>query len=245
MNDLTLADWGHGPLSGFIRTANENTARFFQTQPTNAFRLEELDGLFLKVAENLLNSVEVLANFLLFRAHSAFRASVRLTTAGQVYESYLLLRSCLEAGLYGLHVSRNREDALLWLDRDQSEEARKRMRDTFKIGVLLEEVGATDARLRDDVGRLYQLTIDLGGHPNPLGVLSMAEWIHDKDGVKYNGVYITNSPTLIGASLMTTARVGLVTLRLFRHVHPERFEIMGVTPEVDRLWRLVSSVRPK
>jgi hypothetical protein len=239
MTDLNPADWGHRPLSGFIRTANDNTARVFQTQPKNAARWEELDGIFLKVAESLVNSLEVLPNFLFWRAHSALRASIRLTTAGQVYESYAVLRNCLEAGLYALHVFRKPEDAQLWLDRDQSEESRKRMREAFKIGTLLEEVGATDTSLGDSVRQLYQATIEMGAHPNPRGVISMAEWVHDKDGVTYNGVYLTNSPALIGASLTTLAKVALVTLRLFRNVHPQRFDIVGATSDVDRLWRLV------
>jgi len=228
-------DWGSGPLGGFIRQANDNSANFFIHQPNNAKRLADIDAMFVRAIDLLQNSLELLPNFLLFRAHAIFRTAVRLFTSGQHYESYVLLRACLETGLYALHAAKNSADVELWLNREESTEFRARMKRAYRLRGLLTELQQIDGDLYRKVADLYELTIDLGGHPNPRGVLSMAEWKRDEAGISYNAVYLSNDPILMGASFMSAARVAIVTLSVFRHVHRERFEIMGLTQEIARI----------
>jgi hypothetical protein len=226
--------WGEDHLSGFIRLAYENSWATFVGQPFFQ-HLIKIDAAFEKAIDTLHNSPKVLPNFFLLRAHSSFRAGARLSTSTQVYESYPVLRACLESGVYGLHVDENPGDAKVWLDRDETDDALKAMKKAFLIGPLLEELKETDAGLYEVVRILYERTIDLGAHPNPLGMLAMAEMTKDEKGVNYGAVYLTNNPTLVAGSLKTTAQVGIAVLRLFRHVHTERFDLIGLSDDIKHL----------
>lgn len=86
-------------------------------------KLAEIDGVFRKLIDNLLNTHDWFAAFFLLRAHSAFLAGSHLAMSGQAAEAYASLRLCLENGLYGLYLARNPGSRALHRLRRPSERA--------------------------------------------------------------------------------------------------------------------------
>jgi len=105
---LELPDnWQSDSISSFISDAFNNsvaTITNFRELPIIQI-LIKINDLFLrsnKIKCHPLKEV-LLPNFFV-RAHSAFLAATRLATSGQVVETYMVARGCLENALYALFI---------------------------------------------------------------------------------------------------------------------------------------------
>jgi hypothetical protein len=66
--------------------------------------------------------------FLFVRAHSTYRAAIRLATSGQMPEAFSLLRGCIEYSLYGSYLHKFPSVIQTWIGRDDSEAGKKKAR---------------------------------------------------------------------------------------------------------------------
>lgn len=117
--------WGDDELSKFATDAFKNSLATFVHKREETQLLVAVDKCFHLIAQNLSNPPNFLVAIFLARSHSAFRAAARLATSGQIPESYVLLRSCIEYALYGLHIHINSEAAETWILRHDDESAQK------------------------------------------------------------------------------------------------------------------------
>jgi hypothetical protein len=124
-------------LSKFIQDTTENTYVTFDNLKEWYNRLKGIHEAFSKVAENMDRTRDFIASFFLFRSHSAYLAGVKLALSGQIPEAYMVLRGTLECALYGLYVARKASVREIWLRRDEDEEAKKKVRQEFKVGNIL------------------------------------------------------------------------------------------------------------
>ena len=134
------AGWGQDELTKFIELARRNQYATFQNLGGPYRRLRELDDLFLKALSNLDNPTEWVPAFFFYRSHSAFRAAVQLSMAGQIPETYMVLRGCLEFALYGVYFWRNPDSWPIWCERHESPAAKKKVRKEFKTRALFDAV---------------------------------------------------------------------------------------------------------
>src|SRR5712691_11655393 len=90
------ADWGQDALSEFIETARQNTLATFANLRPQYNRLREIHLLYHDLVNNLHNTPDWFSAFFVMRAHASYLGSVRLALSGQVPETYIVLRGCLE-----------------------------------------------------------------------------------------------------------------------------------------------------
>src|SRR5712692_9256507 len=96
--------WGNDSLSALIEVANRNTFRVFVHLKDWFIRLQEIDAVFEKFGENMLNIPLFYEPLLFVRSHSSYRAALRLASSGQIPQDFSLLRGSLEYALYGLYL---------------------------------------------------------------------------------------------------------------------------------------------
>ncbi len=227
--------WGEDELSKFIDTAQENTYATFQRGPDSYRRLSDIDATFREAVSCLNKYPEPVVPPLFVRSHGCFLGGARLALSTQVYEANPVLRSCLEAALYGLLVAKKPELQRTWVNRNESPKSLTKMKGEFTIRACFQMLQAEDPRCHAQIKQLYDRTIDFGAHPNPLGVLSNLEFRSDDDGHKISTHYMTDNTVRIVHALKTTAQIGVGALWIFRLAIPKRFEIMGLVERIEEL----------
>ena len=125
-------------LDDFLKKAEHNVLAWSETFPGYRARLEGIHDGYGLLLEGLQNTPDWVIVMFVLRANSAFLASCRLVLSGQIVESYVTSRACLEASLYGVYLHRHSDDFPIWRDRDNDEASRKACRDTFRIRRMLD-----------------------------------------------------------------------------------------------------------
>ena len=139
------------------------------------------------------------------------------------------MRQCLEAALYGAYINQHPNAFETWVKRIQDDASRQKMKKEFTVANLRKTLETLDPDTFALWSRLYEKTIDFGAHPNPSALLSaLKKQEHDK-GIRWEVSYLTKEPEVIRGAMKSVAQVGIVSLRVFRHVFPKRFETLGIT----------------
>lgn len=230
--------WGDDRLSEFLAISQDNVRAALENIPEDWRRLKEIDHDFHSLVENLhelSDPTRFAAVPFCQRAHANYRAAAGLALAGQVYESYVVDRACLESALYGFLVFSDEDAFETWLDRPNGPSARAKMKRRFSARKAIESLRKTAPRLGAKAEKLYEATIELGAHPNPFGVLSAAEIDHSSAGVRFDTVYLADDPDLLRAALRTCAQAGLIALDVSCRIFPDRASVLGVGEELPRL----------
>jgi hypothetical protein len=228
-------DWGKDSLSEFIETARHNTIATFANLPNQYKILENIHEIYKYITENLINTPEWFASFFLLKSHSAYLGGVRLAISGQCAETYMALRGCIEAAIYGLYLSRNQESQETWLNRNNNAESLKKVKNEFQIGKLLSFLKSIDPLIHRVSVRLYDLTIDYGAHPNELALTSLLRKTEEKGMVEFNLNYLSGEGPAFRLAIKIAAEVGLCSLYIFKNVYKERFSILGIDEKLDTL----------
>lgn len=230
------AGWGTDELSKFLQTAQENQwATFHNLKPAYKI-LARIDECFMQIAENMLNPKNMLAGLLLFRSHSAYRAGCGAAMAGQVVESFILGRGCLEYAGYGLLIHANAPLGEVWLRRHDNEAAMRAMKKEFTHGNVRSEIETRDSKLASIYDTLYQRAVDFGAHPNERGLTSSMA-IEELAGgdKKFLQIYLHSNGLQLAHGLKSTAEIGLCSLHVLQWVFKERFEILGIRERLQEL----------
>lgn len=231
------AGWGQDSLSSFIEMANRNTYGVFVLYNSWFSLLQRIDSAFDKFSENLLNLPLVVEPLLFMRGQSAYRAAVRLATSGQIPEAYSLLRGCLEYSLYGFYLYRHSTVVETWLWRNKGKAEKKKAQNELRPAKMLAELEKADASLGRIARVLYEFTIDTGAHPNPKAITYALEQSHTEDRISFVLLQLDVNPSSMILGLKTIAQVGLCSLKTFRLVFPERFDLLGISDTIESLSR--------
>jgi hypothetical protein len=248
--------WGDDSLSNFLETLRNNEFATFNNLRQLYHLLESTDRVFLRLGENLHFPDNILIPLFFFRAHSVFRAASRLATAGQPYEVAPLLRACLELALYAHHIDHDLRVRLddedtnglaegepspeesmpaweRWLRRDDTDETRQVAQQEFSWGNVRNTLEEADPQLAERIQRNYELAIDAGAHPNPLGILASFHVEETEDHRQHITDYVFGDSLQLRAGLVLTARYGLLALSVFRLIYRHRFEILGLDQQLE------------
>jgi hypothetical protein len=202
--------------------------------------LNQLDTGFHDFAEKLINTQHILPALLYMRSHSAFRAAARLVMSGQIPESYVLSRSCLEYSAYSHHISKSIEAEKIWYERHVSKKSKSKNRNEFSWGNVLNTLKTSDSSLADQVSELYDGLIDYGAHPNEKAITTALRVSATAKDYKFVQVYLDVNKEHISVGLKNTVSVGLCALYIFRLIWKERFDIVGLTDLLDEINRNLS-----
>ncbi|TXT23562.1 MAG: hypothetical protein FD131_5195 [Rhodocyclaceae bacterium] len=223
--------WGNDRITAFLGSAYQNTWATFHNMKGAYSHLNSIEGLYQKATTLLDNKPEAIIPIaLFFRAHSAFLTGAGLSMAGQLREAYSVLRGCLEDALYAWHIDRTPGLAEVWLKRDDDEKSRKRSKIVMRS--LLEKLKTTNPAIGESVEKLYERTIDYGGHPNKMAVLSNMRLIRDGDGRRFDTAYLNSDSVPLQLALKTSAQVGIAALLVFDMVFKTRFELASLSKEI-------------
>jgi hypothetical protein len=229
------ADWAADSLGRFIEDARRNTIATFTNLRPQYDALTEIDQLYVEMIDNLNQSPEFVAGLFLFRTHSSFRGAVRLSLGGQVAEAYMVLRGCLESALYGLYVSGDTSRQEIWLRRHEDDASEQRVRTEFKIRNVLDHLNTIDSKTHDIAKRLYDRTIDYGGHPNERAVSTQIKTESDASRAHFTADYFLCGGLAHQLSLKSSVQIGICCLDMFYEVFRDRYRILGIDDRLDRI----------
>ena len=188
------AAWGNDEISNLLDAARNNEFSTFANLRSETSRLIDIDLSFRKVIDGLNHSNDWFAAFFVLRAHSNFLSACRMSMSGQIPESYALLRSCLENALYGVYLARNPDLRETWLRRHDSDEHKKKVRNEFKIGSMLDCAKSIDSKEGEVAKQLYDLTIDYGAHPNERALMQSLQMEEKGDNIEFMSIYLDADP---------------------------------------------------
>jgi len=229
--------WNDDPLSKFIQGTTENTYATFHNLKEWYNRLRNVHQAFSKIVENMDRTPDFLSSFFLVRSHSAYLAGVRLALSGQVPEAYMTLRGSLECALYGLYVARKTSVREVWLRRNEDDQAKKKVKREFKVSNLFEVLESENHKLLKITRLLYERTIDYGGHPNQQAFLSVMKQQLDESKITFQSAYMIGNEPALQLCLKSSAQIGICALSIIRQVFRERFDILGVSDDLENLKR--------
>ncbi len=226
--------WANDDLTAFIQLATDNIKATFHNKKKAFNVLKDIDSYFLEITDNLLNAPDFLASLFLLRTHSTYRAACRLSLSGQVPETFILLRNCIEYPLYALHINRNPDVSEKWINRHKDEESLKTMRNEFQYGRVIKTLESIDPEICRTSKLLYKRAIDFGAHPNERSITSSLKVIQKGDRTEFKQIYLAQDSKQLLHGLKSTAQAGLCALYIYRHIFKQRFNIIGLTQKMDR-----------
>jgi hypothetical protein len=228
-------DWGNDELTKFIGLALNNSLATFVHFQDEYSSLRSLDDWFVNINSLQFDNSLMAEGMLLASAHSNFRASVSLALSGQSQGAYSIFKLIFECGLYALHINRNEGLRDKWQNRNKSRADLAEIRKEFNYGNLLETLGKQDKNLAGSIDRFYQWCIDFGANPNERSITNSMELVKVNDAEHYRYNYLAVDETNMRSTMNTCAQVGLGTLYIFRHIFIDRFNILGLNSEMDKL----------
>ena len=158
-----------------------------------------------------------------------------MATSGQVPEAYMCLRGCLENALTGIHIHQDKHLAEVFLRRHDDKKSLRNARGQFRPALMLEKLGEVDNKTAQIAKKLYDWTIDYGAHPNARAYLTNME-LNEQDGNRaVISDYLASDGAALEVCFKCAATVGICALDIFKLILPERFEILGVSLQLDKL----------
>ncbi len=231
--------WGQDDLTYFMDIFQHNLFSSFHNLPQEYHYLRMVDEAYVGICETLKDDQVWMQSLFVHKSHSIFRAGAQLAMAGQFSEVFVLLRSCLESALcaHYLHVHEDLRD--LWLSRHESDEKRKKVRKKFQSGRLKVELDRAAPKLFVHVHELYEMCIDLGGHPNEKWLTATLRQYDQNGERQFYSQYLTNDRSLLVFAMTSCVRVGLVALLVYNLLFPRRFAALAVRDDLLELEQFI------
>jgi hypothetical protein len=230
--------WTQPKLPLFLETMWANTIATFANK-IESHRLCRIDDLMFEIATDWKGVAPTIHNMaplmMFFRAHSAFRAACGLGMDGMTVEGMAVLRLALEFAGYACLLNENPDLAMVWWDRDIDEKSLKEARKQFTGGMVAKAVAKVDPRLGEIYEMLYDRTIQFGGHPNEKTVTQSIRLDIKPEQTVIEQVYLQGDGTILDHWIHTANQIGICVLKIFEHVHHQRFEKLNVKSRIETL----------
>ncbi len=227
--------WGNDNLSEFLEWGQFNQLATFDKKKDEYKVLKTIDDCFEKIGDHLLNPQKEVPALFVYGSHSAFRASASLVMTTQIPESFPLMRVCIESAGYALKISENTELENVWMDRENNEEALKKCRNEFSYKKIYTEIHNKDKRLGEIFEEFYERSITFGSHPNVLSLTSRMKIEETPENKSVLLNYYEGNSLNLSHGLKSLAQVGLCSLYIFQHIFKERFMLLGLREELQKL----------
>jgi hypothetical protein len=219
--------WGADDLTKFWDAARCNQFGTFVNKPIYR-KLTAVDGLFATISKDWLNPDGEIGAMLLLRCHSAFRTAAGLAAAGQVAESFVMNRALLEYAAYALHLHRNADVRIIWLDRHKDAASMEASRNALSHNKVKKTIEAANQHAAERFETLYQGAIDFGAHPNERSVTGNMKIVEDEGRRVMLAIMQHGDGPQLDAALVGTARCGMCALEILQGAFNARFELLGI-----------------
>jgi len=226
-------------LAGFIERVHANQHGNRQRFPEQYRVIHRVDNCFVEASKHLADAKPVFAGPLFLRSHYAYKTAASMTLAGQVPESFVMMRSCLEYAGYALTIfadprladAPSREE--VFVNRHVDDASMKAQKEEFKISSIHKTI---DQKLSEIFRFLYNRAIDYGGHPNPHGMLAAMNLDKEDENVtSITTLALTVEPLPLMFAMRSAAQIGLTSLHIFQQMFKTKFELLGIRAEMDAL----------
>ena len=102
---------------------------------------------------------------------------------------------------------------------------------------VVQSVKAANVHAADRFEKLYQRSIDFGGHPNERSVTGSMKMVEQTDRREVLAVMLHGDDLAFNAGLKSVAQCAMVSLEMLQVIFNARFELLGVNAEMLRLRR--------
>jgi len=225
--------WGKDPLTDVLKNATISLYATFHNFGRLFRKYNEIYNTFEEISKSLkANDNNIFHIFMFQRTCSAFIASVRLASSGQVPETHVMLRSCLEYSLYAFHMRENPDSQYVWAERHKDEKGKKKCSSEFAIRSILKVLKEEDDVVGGLATKFYENCIDYGAHPNEKGVFQTVT--QNEEGFQL-AVLDTGESLAMKLAVIQTARLALCCLYIFQYVFPEKYKELNITQKLVKL----------
>jgi hypothetical protein len=219
-------------LIPFFQLVASNQQASIRNFPDQYALLRRVNICLSEACKNLINPEPIMCALLFARCQYAYKAAAGMALSGQVVEAFVMARSCLEYAGYALIIFADPSLENVWTNRHVSDADMQAQKRAFRAGEIYKIVKSFDPTLANVFSALYERTIDFGGHPNPHGTFSAMKIGEDNSIATF--ALVTDQYTLQHA-MKSVAQIGLAALFIFRHIFEDKFELVGVSDEMNRL----------
>jgi hypothetical protein len=229
-------------LDRFLEVVHNNQLANRARLPTQYRIIQRVDYCFVTAGKHLSHQKPVLVGPMFLRSQYAYKTAAGMTLAGQVAESFVMMRSCLEYAGYALaifadprlHNTPSREE--VFVNRNVDEASLKAHKAEFQVGKIRGMIATFDEKLAANFKLLYDRSIDYGGHPNPGGPLTGINMeTKDEKLTSITTRALTDDPIVTMFAMKSAAQMGLTSLCIFQHMFEAKFELLGIRAEMDAL----------
>jgi hypothetical protein len=114
----------------------------------------------------------------------------------------------------------------VWLNREESDASRKKVRNTFTSVAVLKALKTADERLGDIYSHLYDWIISYGAHPNERALTSSLHIVKDPRGDRthMNVMLLPTGGLPMQVAMKTCAQIGIAALKISALIFPKRFD---------------------
>jgi len=233
--DLRRAGWGKDKLTQEIEIAFRNIGVSFLKLKPHFELLQKANEIFLDTFAQIPGNtlVSEIAAMLFGRTFGCFLGAVRLSSSGQLAETWILLRACIENSLYAFYIFGDPKRAAIWVDRHKDKASMDECKRTFKVGKIWIELEKRSKATAKEAKRLYNEAIDWGAHPNERSVFPNV--VPKQDGSGLSLRLLTSDPTFVRVGVIFTIRVSSLTFGIFALIFPEVFSDPNLDMKVKNL----------
>lgn len=228
-------NWGNDELSRFIGLALNNSFAAFVHYEDVYSALRAIDGWFVNINSFHVDNYSAAEGMLLASASSNFRASVSLALSGQGQAAHCLFRVIMECGLYALHINKNKGLGAKWLKKHKSKAELTEIEREFSYRNLSSTLRKQSEDVTDSLDRLYRWCNDFGAHPNERSINASMEAVEVNNSMQYRYNYLPVDEENMKSTLQTCAKIGLGALYLFQFVFTDRYNMLGLSADMDQL----------
>jgi hypothetical protein len=233
-----MADLADNPdnLEMFFDVAASNRKANARRFP-DAYNITRRVNICLSTAgKHLINPQPVTAGLLFLRCQYAYKTAVGLALAGQVCESFVMMRSCLEYAGCAIMIFQNPALETTFTNRHAADGGLLEHRKTFHVGSMKQAISAYDTALTANFDLFYQRSIDFGAHPNPHATFSSMEMTSEQEAQRsFTALAMVTDADVVLHALKSVAQVGLTVLFIFQHIFTAKFELLGIRQEMNAL----------
>jgi hypothetical protein len=232
---IPVTSWTSDNLTQFLNQVHlnqkANVAKFAEP-----YRLIRRVNECLSIAgENLVNPKPVMTGVLFQRSQYAYKTAAGMALAGQVVETFVMLRSCLEYAGYALAIFNEPDLQVVFMSRHVSDDGMKAQKEKFRMSEIRQVIASFDAKLAELFQLFYERSIDFGGHPNPHATMSAVQIGHEGSDSTITTFALSTEPKVLSHAMKSVAQVGLTALFIFQHIFKAKFELLGINAEMNAL----------
>jgi len=241
---LEKTKWGKTFTTEFLQKADENTRITYLNLPGYFEMLEGVSDIFMEASDTVgySNLSNFVTELLMHRACGNYLASVRLSSSGQLPESYLQLRACIESALYAFNVYSDPKLAQVWLDRHKDSKSRKESSKQFKPIFILSKLEQVNQSLERYVKSGYELCIDSGAHPNERSVTTSLSFAGGKMALD---LFNTTQEGIFRMCLSMCVTCGLDTIKIFNLIYPDDFKKFNAEERIQAIQAQFQRIAPE